>query len=63
MIGSILDYLYAPDDPEAVLTRMADPQCRIVSLTITERGYRVNRWTLEFEDWHSYRQHDRHPFL
>jgi mannitol 2-dehydrogenase len=62
VIGSILDYLYAPDDPEAVLTRMADPQCRIVSLTITEGGYRVNRWTGEFEDWHSDIQHDlEHP--
>jgi mannitol 2-dehydrogenase len=62
VIGSILDYLYAPDDPEAVLTRMADPQCRIVSLTITEGGYRVNRWTGDFEDWHSDIQHDlKHP--
>jgi mannitol 2-dehydrogenase len=62
VIGSILDYLYAPDDPEAVLARMADPQCRIVSLTITEGGYRVNRWTGEFEDWHSDIQHDlEHP--
>jgi mannitol 2-dehydrogenase len=62
VIGSILDYLYAPDDPEAVLARMADPECRIVSLTITEGGYRVNRWTGEFEDWHSDVQHDlEHP--
>jgi mannitol 2-dehydrogenase len=62
VIGSILDYLYAPDDPEAVLARMADPQCRIVSLTITEGGYRVNRWTGEFEDWHADIQHDlEHP--
>src|ERR1019366_5409459 len=62
VIGSILDYLYAPDDPEAVLASMADPRCRIVSLTITEGGYRVNRWTGEFEDWHSDIQHDlEHP--
>ncbi|MGD0777403.1 MAG: mannitol dehydrogenase family protein [Candidatus Solibacter sp.] len=62
VIGSVLDHLYAPDNPEAVLARMADPQCRIVSLTITEGGYRVNRWTGEFEDWHPDIQHDlEHP--
>jgi mannitol 2-dehydrogenase len=41
---------------------MADPQCHVVSLTITEGGYRVNRWTGEFEDWHPDVQHDlAHP--
>lgn len=39
VIGSIVDYLYAPDDPEAVIERLADPATRIVSLTITEGGY------------------------
>ncbi len=49
VIGSIVDYLYAPDDPEAVLTRMADPATRIVSLTITEGGYNVNQVTGELD--------------
>jgi mannitol 2-dehydrogenase len=35
VIGSIADYLFAPDDPEAVVARMADPGTRIVSLTVT----------------------------
>jgi mannitol 2-dehydrogenase len=39
VIGSIVDYLFAPDDPETVVERMADPAVRIVSLTITEGGY------------------------
>jgi mannitol 2-dehydrogenase len=39
VVGSLVDYLYAPDDPQAVITRMAAPQTRIVSLTITEGGY------------------------
>ena len=43
MIGSVVDYLFAPDDAEAVLERMADPATRIVSLTITEGGYHVNQ--------------------
>ena len=50
MIGSIVDYLFAPDDAEAVLERMADPATRIVSLTITEGGYHVNQATGEFDD-------------
>ena len=49
VIGSIVDYLFAPDDPEAVLTRMADPATRIVSLTITEGGYHVNQVTGELD--------------
>lgn len=41
VIGSLVDYLYAPDDPEAVVERMAAPTTRIVSLTITEGGYNL----------------------
>jgi mannitol 2-dehydrogenase len=39
VIGSIERYLFAPDSPEAVIARLADPATRIVSLTITEGGY------------------------
>ncbi len=39
VIGSIVDYLFAPDDLDAVLDRMADPRVRVVSLTVTEGGY------------------------
>ncbi|MEO6501965.1 MAG: mannitol dehydrogenase family protein [Jatrophihabitantaceae bacterium] len=49
VIGSIVDYLLAPDDPEAVLERMADPATRIVSLTVTEGGYNINAVTGEFD--------------
>lgn len=40
VIGSIVDYRYAPDDPEAALEVLAAPTTRIISLTITEGGYR-----------------------
>jgi mannitol 2-dehydrogenase len=50
VIGSIVDYLFAPEDPEAVLERMTDPATRIVSLTITEGGYHVNQSTGSFDD-------------
>ena len=42
VIGSIHDYLFAPDDPEAVLGVMTAPTTRIVSLTVTEGGYNVD---------------------
>lgn len=49
VIGSIVEYLFAPDDPAAVIERMADPAIRIVSLTITEGGYNVHPVTGEFD--------------
>jgi mannitol 2-dehydrogenase len=48
VIGSIVDYLFAPDDPETVIERMADPDTRIVSLTVTEGGYNVHAVTGRF---------------
>ena len=50
VIGSITDYLFAPDDADAVVARMADPATRIVSLTVTEGGYHVHPVTGEFDD-------------
>lgn len=38
-IEIVQDVLVAREDPEAVLAAMADPEIRIVSLTITEKGY------------------------
>ena len=58
VIGSIADYLFAPDDPEAVVARMADPSTRIVSLTVTEGGYSVHPVTGEFDDRDENIQHD-----
>lgn len=39
VIGSIVDFRYAPEDPETVIELLADPAIRIISLTITEGGY------------------------
>ncbi len=49
VIGSVVEYLLAPDDPEAVVERMADPAIRIVSLTVTEGGYNVDDVTGAFD--------------
>lgn len=35
----VQDVLVAPENPEAVLARMSDPEIRIVTLTVTEKGY------------------------
>ncbi len=53
-IASIVDILYAPEDPEAAIERLADPQTRMVTLTITEGGYNITDSTGEFDtekDW------------
>ncbi len=50
IIGSLVNYLYAPDDPEAVVRKLADESTRIVSLTITEGGYNLDSATGRFDD-------------
>ena len=39
VIGCLLELLVAPEDPQAVLERMCRPSVRIVTLTVTEKGY------------------------
>jgi len=48
VIGSIIDYLFAPGNPDAVLKRLTDPATRIVSLTITEGGYNQRPGTTDY---------------
>ncbi|WP_432974851.1 mannitol dehydrogenase family protein [Dactylosporangium sp. CA-233914] len=48
-IGSIVDYLFAPEQLDAVLKLLATPSTRIVSLTITEGGYNISDSTGEFD--------------
>jgi mannitol 2-dehydrogenase len=61
IIGSIVQYLYAPDDPEAVIEMMADPATRILSLTITEGGYNFHPVTGKFDDTNPAVQADLAP--
>lgn len=39
VIDAVQDVLVAPEDPAKVLALMSDPAVRIVSLTVTEKGY------------------------
>ena len=43
VVGSIVDYVLAVDDPAAVAATIADPETAILSLTITESGYSLER--------------------
>jgi mannitol 2-dehydrogenase len=49
VIGSIVEYLFAPDDPDALIEKMAVEATRIVSLTVTEGGYNIHHVTGEFD--------------
>jgi fructuronate reductase/mannitol 2-dehydrogenase len=42
IVGSMTRYLYAPDDPEAVLAALTDARTRLVTLTITGGGYPID---------------------
>ncbi len=61
VVGSIAGYLFAPDDPEAVIEKMADPRTRIVSLTVTEGGYNFHAVTGEFDATNPGVVHDLQP--
>ncbi|HTX81023.1 MAG TPA: mannitol dehydrogenase family protein [Streptosporangiaceae bacterium] len=61
VIGSIVEYLFAPDDPEAVIARMTSESTRIVSLTITEGGYNISDVTGEFDAGNPEVIHDLEP--
>ena len=58
VVGSINSFLFAPDDKEAVIAKMAHPDTHIVSLTITESGYYYNENTHELHSEHPDIQHD-----
>lgn len=49
VIGSIVEYIFAPENPIAVIEKMADPDIKIISLTITEGGYNLNEGTGKFD--------------
>ena len=62
IIGSINQYLFAPDNRQAVIAALAAPECRIVTLTITEAGYYYIEGSGNFDVDHPTIQHDlRHP--
>ncbi len=62
VIGSLVDFVLAPDDREQAIERLAAPETRIISLTITEGGYFIDEGTGAFVADHPAIQHDlAHP--
>jgi fructuronate reductase len=39
VVGSVIETLVAPEDPAAVLERLTRPSVRVVTITVTEKGY------------------------
>jgi fructuronate reductase len=58
VIGSSLGVLVAPESPQALVARLASVQTRIVSLTITEKGYCLDPATGDLDIGHPDIQHD-----
>lgn len=52
VVGSFLEALVVPEDPGRVLDRMTDPRIRIVTLTVTEKGYCQDAATGALDETH-----------
>jgi fructuronate reductase len=62
IIGCVRESLVAPEDPAALLAVMSRPDCRIVSLTVTEKGYCHDPATGRLDTSHPDIRHDlEHP--
>jgi fructuronate reductase len=42
VVGSLRQALFGPGQPDALTARIADPDVKLVTLTVTEKGYRHN---------------------
>lgn len=58
VIGSIVEYLFAPEDPVKVIEKMAHSDVKIITLTITEGGYNYNEVTKDFNFENPLIEHD-----
>jgi len=47
-IGSVKELLWAPEDAETILNKIADQDIKIITLTITEGGYNLDKRTNTF---------------
>src|SRR5437588_8875895 len=58
VIGAIKDVLVAPENPQALLSALADPAVKIVTLTVTEKGYCYDPATAALDEAHPDIVHD-----
>lgn len=62
VVGSMIDYLPIEEGNSPLIARMAEPDIRIVALTVTEGGYYIDTATNEFDAKHPDILHDAaHP--
>ena len=62
VIGALLHSVVAREKPAALVERMADPAIRIVSLTVTEKGYCHTPQTGDLDERHPDVVHDLNNF-
>ncbi len=61
-IGSLREVLWSGSDLNEIVEKIADPSIRIISLTITEGGYNIDKVTDQFDLNNKAVQHDiEHP--
>ena len=62
IVGAMTNYHYAPDDASAVLSKLCSPETRVVSLTVTEKGYCFDEVAGQLDLAHPMIAHDlEHP--
>ena len=62
IIGAVQQVLVGPDDPAAIIAAIAEPSVKIISLTVTEKGYCHHPASGQLNRDHPDIQHDiRHP--
>ncbi|MCW2684143.1 MAG: Fructuronate reductase [Blastococcus sp.] len=61
VVGSMIGYLYAPEDPGAVLDLLADERTRLVTMTVTGTAYRIDPHSGEFRPDEEARSDLEHP--
>lgn len=58
VIGAIKEVLVAPENPQAVIQQLADPMIKVVTCTITEKGYCLTPDNHHLDRAHPDIQHD-----
>ncbi|MCC7282317.1 MAG: mannitol dehydrogenase family protein [Acetobacteraceae bacterium] len=58
VVGALVGIVVAPEAPHALLAAMADPSVRIVSLSVTEKGYCHDPATGRLDEAHPEIRHD-----
>ena len=58
IVGSMIDYLPIEEANGSLIAKMAEPEIRIVALTVTEGGYYIDPVTKGFDAAHPDIQHD-----